>query len=117
MNKTELIDKYALDVSINKLERLDEIVKLTNIDNDWKEDEYISFKALNNNIWCIYLLKTNESIYFIKSEVNPNYLEISSRFEEIKSLLNTECEKYDCINCPYTKECDEYSALYVNFNK
>lgn len=53
MTRQELINKYALDVSIIKLERLAEIVQLENIENDYNKNKYISLEIIDNNTWKI----------------------------------------------------------------
>lgn len=64
MTRTELINKYALDVSINTLQRLDEIVKLENIDNNWSEEKYISFDVIDSETWQINFWGNDENIIF-----------------------------------------------------
>lgn len=112
--RTELINKYALDVSVNLLDRLDEIVRLENIENNYDSALYISFDVVTNDTWRInFWGDDSENIYF-QREGNTNYFKmISNRKAELDILLTDKCEKFDsnCTTCPYAKECEEYSRL------
>ena len=39
----------------------------------------------------------------------------NKRIEELEKLLNAECGKYEnnCNDCPFQKECDEYSKYNI----
>lgn len=76
MNRTELINKYALDVTVNKLERLDEIVKLTNINNDYNEENYISLDIVDDNTWKINFWGKDENIIFKRCENDKKYFKM-----------------------------------------
>ena len=75
MKNIKLITKYALDVSINTLERLDTIAKLENIENGWDEEKYFSFEPVNENTWIFNFYGNFENIRFSRIE-NTNYFQI-----------------------------------------
>lgn len=64
INRKKLIQKYALDVSVCTLERLDQIVRLENIENGWNLDSYISFDVVSNDYCKINFGDTDKDIYF-----------------------------------------------------
>lgn len=76
--RTELINKYALDVSVNTASRLDEIVHLENIENNWNKKLYISFEIITNDIHRInFWGDDSENIYF-QREGDTNYFKMVS---------------------------------------
>lgn len=76
--RTELINKYALDVSVNTASRLDEIVHLENIENNWNKKLYISFEIITNDIRRInFWGDDSENIYF-QREGDTNYFKMVS---------------------------------------
>lgn len=75
MKNIKLITKYALDVSINTLDRLDTIAKLENIENGWDEEKYFSFDPVNENTWIFNFYGNFENIRFSRIE-NTNYFQI-----------------------------------------
>ena len=114
--RANIIDKYALDVSLNTAERLDEIARLENIENDWNEEKYISFDVVSDNVRRFNFYGMDKDIYF-QRKGNTNYfklINVSNEFAELENLLNYVCNKFEnnCVNCPYKKECEQYSKLY-----
>lgn len=74
--RANIIDKYALDVSFNTEERLDEIARLENIENDWNEEKYISFEIVTDDIRRFNFWDVSEEDIYFQREDNTNYFKM-----------------------------------------
>ena len=82
MTREYLINKYALDVSVNTLQRLDEITRLENIENDWNPEKYISFDTITKDYYQINFWGQSENILFNRVN-NTNYFRIDKKSPEV----------------------------------
>lgn len=72
MKNTDLIKKYVLDITQNKLKRLDEISQLENIDNGWDKEKYFSFDPVTADEWMFNFYGRFENMHFKRVD-HTNY--------------------------------------------
>lgn len=113
MENVELINKYALDVSKNTLDRLDMIAKIENIENGWSEEKFFSFDPLGKDRWYFNFYGKYDNMYFSRVG-NTNYFVLESISIENKILKAVLLLRHFTKRQSKEKQREEARNLYKN---